>query len=195
MKLFFAFFALLTASCVGAEDVQDGDIIFHRSQSRQAQAIAVASHSDYTHMGVIFIEGGKPFVYEAIQPVTKTPLEEWIDRGEKKHFEIKRLKDPSKLNSRRLKTEVKRMMGKDYDWLFEWSDTRIYCSELVWKSYQRATGLKLGELRRLRDFDFKHRIVQQIMRERYGKDIPLDMEVIAPSDIFDCPLLITVSAK
>lgn len=187
--------AIFSVTSLWAAEVQDGDIIFHRSQSRQAQAIAAASHSDYTHMGVIFIDDGKPYVYEAIQPVTKTPLLEWINRGEKKHFEVKRLKDTSQLNARRLKKEVKRMLGKDYDWLFEWSDTRIYCSELVWKSYQRATGLKLGELRRLRDFDLEHKSVKQIMQERYGKNIPLDMEVIAPSDIFDSSLLILVEIK
>lgn len=195
MRLFFALLSLISVSCLWAAEVQDGDIIFHRSQSRQAQAIAAASHSDYTHMGLIFIDDGKPYVYEAIQPVTKTPLQEWINRGEKKHFKIKRLKDTSQLNTRRLKKEVKRMLGKDYDWLFEWSDARIYCSELVWKSYQKATGLKLGELRRLRDFDLEHKSVKQIMQERYGKNIPLDMEVISPSDIFDSPLLIPITIK
>ena len=42
--------------------------------------------------------------------------------------------------------------GKPYDLYFEWSDERIYCSELVWKMYA-ALGVKLGTLQKLREFD------------------------------------------
>jgi len=43
--------------------------------------------------------------------------------------------------------------GKPYDLYFEWSDERIYCSELVWKLYKFLTGLRIGELNRLKEFD------------------------------------------
>ena len=180
-------------SCTQPPELQDGDIIFHRSQSKQSKAIALATHSHYTHMGLVFFDNGKPFVYEAIQPVTRTPLSDWIGRGENKHYVVRRLKDISLLDSKRMKQEVSSMIGKDYDWLFEWSDKRIYCSELVWKAYEKSTGLHLGSLRTLGDFDLEHVVVKQLMKERYGKNIPLQMNVIAPSDIFDSPLLMTVS--
>jgi uncharacterized protein YycO len=175
--------------------VQDGDIIFHRSQTHQAAAIAAATHSEFTHMGVIFIEDGKPFVYEAVQPVGKAPLEEWIKRGEKEHYVIKRLKDPSKLDTVALKKEIIPMLGKNYDWLFAWSDDSVYCSELVWKAYERASGIKLGELRTLKDFDLSHAAVQKILKERYGDKVPYDMQVIAPCDVFTSELLMTVETK
>jgi uncharacterized protein YycO len=146
-------------------------------------------------MGVIFIEDGKPVVYEAVQPVGKAPLDEWIKRGEKEHYVIKRLKDPSKLDTVALKKEVTTMLGKNYDWLFEWSDDSIYCSELVWKAYDRASGIKLGELRTLKELDLSHAAVQKILKERYGEKVPYVMEVICPCDVFSSPLLVTVETK
>jgi len=182
----------ILVSCSQGIELKDGDIIFQRSSSRQSQAIASATHSNYTHMGIILIDKGAPFVYEAIQPVSRTRLKDWIARGESGHYVVKRLIDASKLDASCLRREVNKMMGRDYDWLFEWSDDRIYCSELVWKAYYRATGLKLGELRTLGDFDLNSPAVQKLMKERYGDKIPLEMSVIAPTDIFESPLLVMV---
>ena len=52
--------------------LRDGDIIFHRSTSAQADALERALDSPYTHMGLIFVDGGAPFVYEAVGPVKRT---------------------------------------------------------------------------------------------------------------------------
>ena len=190
--LAMVFLATTLASCQQVGHLRDGDIIFHRSTSRQAVAIAAATHSAYTHVGLVFLDSGKPFVYEAVQRVKRTPLKEWIARGERQHFVIKRLKADLRLNSAALKSEAQHMLGKDYDWLFEWSDSKIYCSELVWKAYQRSHGIEIGRLRSLRDFDLTSPVVLRQMQERYGKRIPWEMSVIAPSDIFDSPLLCDV---
>lgn len=102
-----AFLATLTTSTL-----RDGDIIFHRSTSRQAVAIAAATHSDYTHVGLVFFDHGKPFVYEAVQPVKRTPLKEWITRGERQQFVVKQLKADRQLNSAALKYEVQSMLAR-----------------------------------------------------------------------------------
>ena len=182
----------LFVSCSLAEELQDGDIIFHRSQSSQAKAIAAATKSDYTHMGIIFFSDGKPFVYEAVQPVKKTPLDEWIARGVGKRYVVKRLKNSASVKMSKVKGEVLQLLGRDYDWLFEWSDSKVYCSELVWKAYQRAADIEIGSLKKLKDFDLSSPTVRKIMEDRYGENIPLKMDVIAPSDMFDSDQLITV---
>jgi len=187
-------FAVVAVSCGGSPDVeiQDGDIIFQRSQTEQAGAIQAATHSRYTHMGIIFIEGGKPVVYEAVQPVKKTPIQEWINRGKGNHYVIKRLRKTKGVDFKKVKVETSRMLGKSYDWLFGWSDQRIYCSELVWKAYHRAEGIEIGKLRRLGEFDLKNKRVKRIIAERYGQKIPLDMKVISPADMFNSKHLMTV---
>ena len=65
--------ALLLISCVlfanstyAAPAVRDGDIIFHTSRSAQSAAIQRATHSPYSHFGIILYRDDKPFVFEAI---------------------------------------------------------------------------------------------------------------------------------
>jgi hypothetical protein len=75
---------------------------------------------------------------------------------------------------------------------FEWSDSRIYCSELVWKIFDHALGLHLGRIQKLREFDLSDPIVKAKRKERYRKSIPMDENVIAPEEIFSSKELMTV---
>ena len=88
-----------------------------------------------------------------------------------------------------------KMIGKDYDLYFEWSNDRIYCSELVWKIYKQGAGLEIGQLQKLKDFDLEQPAVKQKLKERYGKNIPADEKVISPSALFDSKLLYTVTTN
>jgi len=72
------------------------------------------------------------------------------------------------------------------------SDSRINCSELVWKAYERALSIEIGNLQRLREFDLSDPEVQRPMRERYGADLPLDEVVISPAAMFDARNVVTV---
>ena len=42
-----------------------------------------------------------------------------------------------------MKNEGEKFKGKNYDLTFEWSDDKIYCSELIWKIYKRSTGIEI----------------------------------------------------
>jgi len=68
----------------------------------------------------------------------------------------------------------------------------MYCSELVWKIYQRELGIRIGELQKIKEFDLTDPIVRKKMRERYGTDVPLEEPVISPIAMFESPRLITV---
>lgn len=62
-----------------------------------------------------------------------------------------------------------RFLGKDYDIYFEWSDNRIYWSELVWKIYKEATNIEIGQLENLSDFNLSNKLVKKKLKERYGE--------------------------
>lgn len=177
-------------------DLQNGDLIFQTSQTDQSRAIQLATKSRYSHCGVIFFEKGRPFVFEAIQPVKATPLDEWIARGKNGHYVIKRLANAEEILTPQVLAKMKSVgrtfMGKNYDLAFEWSDRRIYCSELIWKIYERAAGVELGTLQKLKDFDLSHPVVRKKIKERYGTKIPYEETVISPSSLFDCRRLVTV---
>jgi len=85
--------------------------------------------------------------------------------------------------------------GKAYDLYFSWSDEEIYCSELVYKIYERAAGIKLGNLQTLGSFDLTHPAVKTKLRERYGKNVPEDESVISPATIFADTRLITIESN
>jgi hypothetical protein len=75
-----------------APSLRDGDIIFHTSESAQSAAIQRATHSRYSHVGLVLYREGKPFVFEAISTVRYTPLASWIARGDDGRYVVKRLK-------------------------------------------------------------------------------------------------------
>ncbi len=191
-KLFaFAALSLLYLSGCGgslAEQLRDGDIIFHTSQSAQSIAIQKATHSRYSHMGIIFFRDGSPYVYEAINTVRYTPLKKWIARGDGGHYVVKRLREADRILTTqavgKLRQAARQFQGRPYDLTFEWSDNRIYCSELVWKIYDRGVGVHIGRLQKLRDFDLSDATVKAKMKERYGNDIPMEEAVISPGEMF-----------
>jgi uncharacterized protein YycO len=173
--------------------IKDGDIIFQTSLSGQSKAIQLATHSKYSHCGIVYKKDNELFVFEAVEPVKLTPLSKWIARGEGGKFEIRRLKNREQILTPAVLEKMKQVensfAGKHYDIYFDWSDDNIYCSELVWKVYKEATGLEIGRLEKLRNFDLSSEAVKQKMKERYGDHIPLDENVISPVSIYNSELL------
>ena len=179
--------------------IQNGDLIFQTSLSEQSKAIQLATNSKYSHCGILLSENNEFYVLEAIQPVKKTALDKWIARGKDGHYVIKRLKNADEVLTadvlQKMKSEGEKFQGKKYDLTFEWSDEKMYCSELIWKIYQRAAGIEIGKLQRLEEFDLTNNVVRKKLNERYGEKIPLNEIVISPAAIFESELLITVKSN
>jgi uncharacterized protein YycO len=180
-------------------EIENGDLIFQTSLSGQSKAIQLATKSKYSHCGLIYKEGNDFFVFEAVQPVKQTPLYKWIARGQGGKYVIKRLKNADQVLTPSTLKKMKRIgdsfSGKNYDLTFEWSDNKIYCSELIWKIYQRSTGIEIGKLEKLSDFDLSNEAVKKIMKARYGNKIPTKEIVISPAAIFNSEFLTTVKSN
>jgi uncharacterized protein YycO len=181
------------------KEIQNGDLIFHTSTSGQSLAIQIASNSKYSHVGMIYQDGGKDYVLEAVQPVKLTPLTQFINRGENKHYVVKRLKNSDEFLTpegiTKMKTIGKKYLNKNYDLKFEWSDDKIYCSELVWKIYDQAFGIKIGILQQIKDFDLSDPVVKAKAKQRYGNNIPLEELIITPDRMFQSDQLVTIIEK
>jgi hypothetical protein len=179
---------LTTASA--AEPLRDGDLVFQSSRSGQSLAVQRATHSPWSHMGVIVLRGGAPFVFEASATVRYTPLAQWAAHGDGGTYAVRRLKDSlTTAQAAKLRAAAARYAGRPYDLYFEWSDDRIYCSELAFKLYRDALGIEIGRRQKLREFDLHDPVVAAKMRERYGGRVPLDEPVISPAAMYDSPLL------
>lgn len=190
---------LSTCSSVNRHTLRDGDILFQDFASSQSEAVKIATGSEYSHCGVVFFDGDRPMVWEAVQPVTITPLTEWIGRDIDSHYVVMRLRDGDKQLSPAaidaMKSYGRAVMGRDYDALFEWSDDRFYCSELVWKIYSAGAAIELCPLRPIGDYSLENPVVREKLAERYGDLVPLDRMVVAPSDLYNSPLVELVYRK
>jgi hypothetical protein len=140
-------------------------------------------------MGMLVLDRGQLKVLEAVQPVRMTPLDQWVSHGEGGQVVVKRLLDADKvltpLTLDRMRRTGRGFLGRGYDLTFEWDDRRLYCSELVWKVYDRGAGVQLSTLHHLSDFDFSAPAVQKVMRRRYGQHFPLEEPAVSPEDIFE----------
>jgi len=175
---------------------QVGDIVFQITTSSQSVAVQQATRSPWSHVGLVLFQGGQPVVLEAVQPVKYTPLKHWLDSGQGGRLVIQRLNRPLTVAEQAaLHQRAKAYVGKPYDLTFEWSDDRIYCSELVWKLYRDALGIELAPLARLKNFDLTTPAVRAKLQERYGDRVPLDEPVIAPVAIHESRLLRVVARR
>lgn len=178
-----------------SKQVKDGDIILQTSESSQCEAVRIATNSKFSHCGIIFKDQDKIYVLEAVQPVKITPLDEWISHGKENNYLIRRLRKDTVLDTlkiKKMKTLGFQMLNKDYDLYFEWSNDKIYCSELVWKIYKEGAGIEICSLKKLKDFNLSDPKVKKIMNERYGDNVPFNENVVAPSQLADSKLLQTV---
>ena len=189
--------ALQTTS-LRADELHSWDIIFQTSRSSQSVAIQKATHSVYSHMGLILRRGATIEVLEAADKVRRTPLAQWIAEGVEGRYVVMRLRDAERRLPAdavmRLQAAAESFLGRPYDSYFEWSDTSLYCSELVWKVYALGAGIRLGKLVKLREFDLSDPLVQAKLRERFADRIPLEEQVISPAAIFCSGELVLVAS-
>lgn len=187
---------VLTSCASESVQIKPGDVVFQSLDSPQSAAIRLATGSEYDHCGLVLDAGdGTIVVAEAVQPVRIVPLEEWIAQGVDGRYLAMRpvtVQVLSDLTLAEMLDEARAYLGRDYDITFSWTDDRMYCSEFVWKVYDRAADIQLSELRELGSFDLTHPIVQAKLQERYGDDVPIDAPVVAPSDLMESPLLTKV---
>jgi hypothetical protein len=163
-------------------DPNEGDIVFQSlPNSDLTRAIEGATHSLYSHTGMIIKKNGFWYVREAAGPVTDTFLYLWIMRGRGAKFAAYRLKEQYRELIPAFIKESKKYLGLPYDIYFELDDEKIYCSELVYKSFKDATHEDLGKLVKLKDLDWEsHR---EFIESIEVNGIPYEREMITPRDL------------
>lgn len=185
-----------------SSEIQEGDIIFQISLSGQSAAISEATNSKWTHVALVFKEGATWYAYEASSKVMKTPLKKFMDRGRSGIYVVKRINPKvavlDKVKVEALRKAAKTFFDKPYDIFFEWSDSKIYCSELVFKAYLMALQLEVGKVERWRDMNLNSPKVQLLLKERLAKlhrNLDLDQPIVTPAAQFNSDLLVTVRSN
>ena len=166
---------------IGYEPIE-GDIIFQSLPWHElTEAIEGSTGSPYSHVGVVALDRGRWVVIEAIGPTIETPLEKWIDRGRHRKAAVYRLQPKYTDQIPAFIDAARDYLGRPYDTRYRMDDEAIYCSELVYKAFQRTTGEPMGELVKLGDLNWQPYIAT--IRKYEGGDPPLDRQMITPRDL------------
>lgn len=157
---------LMTGRLAAEPALRDGDLVFQQSQSRQSAAILAATGSPLTHMGIVHMRDGSPYVIEAWKTVRETPLADWIARGDNGRYRVYRYRDLTAEQAAAAIAEALAMEGRPYDPFFRPGDDAIYCSELVRLAFA-AAGIDLGDTETVGDLDTDRPAVHAIFAERW----------------------------
>ena len=79
--------------------------------------------------------------------------------------------------------------GKHYDTLFQWSDSKMYCSELIWKIYSQGADIELCPPEQFSDFPISNPVVKKLIKERYGDKFDPSEQIVSPHALFKSRLL------
>lgn len=183
MKRLLFFFCIIVILCLvafnsyskpNAEELKEGDIVFQTSTSQQAPLIIAATHSPWSHCGIIIEKADGLYVLEAISTVKLTPYDQWAKRGKGGIVKVKRYTEEP------LKLKYSSYLGKRYDTAFKFGNNSWYCSELVYDIYKQQFGVELCNPRPVRAYNITG--AEKVLKKR---GISKDQLVVAPSDLFD----------
>ena len=163
---------------------QQGDVIFHVSESSQSAAIKLGTWSRYSHCGLIIKKNGKLYVLEAENGVELTPIRQWLKRGKMcHHYRVMRLKDEQTLN-------LPYKLGGRYDRAFRFNNGKYYCSELVWELYGK-NNINLCSPKELQNYHLLY--LPMVQKHIKSRGFTMDQKVVAPIDLVKSHKLKTVS--
>lgn len=176
----------------------DGDVIFIQSQSSQSAALHEATGSVWTHVGLLVKLNSQWYVYEAVGPVVKTLLNDFIARSKNRAYQVYRFRHFDATTMRSAMLTAIQKYNKPYDIYFEFTNERIYCSELTYKVMQDVTGQGLGRVQKMRDMKLDGPYVKALIQKRLtdiGKELNLDEDIITPvSQMLDADVVLINSS-
>jgi hypothetical protein len=167
LLLLFTLLALIQIGChrsnqvfISHEMLSEGDLVFRRGSSVKSQAVLYADKSGkYSHIGIVVKEGeefmvvhvtpGERASEETVDKIKMESLEDFFACDKAKKGAILRFTDLPEC-SQQASQHAKAFFEKEilFDHDYDLNDTtKMYCSELVWRSYLKA-GRDVSEQRR-----------------------------------------------
>jgi len=131
-------------------NLQNGDLIFRRGTSIESQVVLLTDqNSEYSHIGMIYKINGKLFIIHTVPKendddpgyIKLEPIDEFLSGGKAVRVAVYRLIQNSseKINiasSYAYNCYIKKLcFDNNYDLV---TDAQLYCTELIWKAYNRA---------------------------------------------------------
>lgn len=160
-------------------DKQEGDILMQSlPRSELVDAIESVSRSPWSHTGILVKRDGHWLVAQALMNVHYTPLLEYIIQGRDLRIDAYRVKGLTPEQRSKIQPGIAKLLGRPYDINYEPSDRKIYCSELVWKVYDRELGIQVGAWEKLGDLNWQS--AETMIRAAAKGALPADLQMITP---------------
>ena len=160
----------LVANTADAElpPLKTGDIVFQNTANAAQQAIMLASGTEYTHVGLVEIDGkGRANVIEAVGPVRVVPLDRWIRNGSGERVTIKRVKDLSEDDAKEAVRRARVYLGRPYDHFFYETRDQIYCSELIHAAFKEGPDIEVGKVEKMGDLNIDTPVARKLIQQRW----------------------------
>lgn len=168
-----------------------GDLIFQSLPHNDlVDTIEGATHSPYSHVGIVIKKENKLYVREALGDVHDTKLKDFLVRGRNKQYDVYKLKPTFEKYIPKLIAETEKYLGRPYDIRYRMDDEAIYCSELIYKAFQDATGLKMGKLVKLGDLEWGPH--ENFITVLENGPVPTERIMITPKDLAQAQQLLHV---
>lgn len=154
------------ADLAALPELRSGDLIFQTNVNSQMPAILLATHSIYSHVGVVHKSEKGIMVIEAMRHVTERPLADFIHSGWGERFTVLRHAGLNDAQREAIVKNAGHYIGRPYDFVFYQNEDKIYCSELPYLAY-KASGLPLGNLQKIGDLHLDNFAVRKLFSERW----------------------------
>lgn len=147
MKKFAYILFLLLYSCASNIELKEGDILFQDLDSGPLceaieQVTPGYNNANLSHIGLIVSINGELKVLEAIPPkVLLTNIDEFLNRSNK--VIVGRLKPEFRKSIEYAVEFAKQQLGKEYDDAFLMNNESYYCSELIYRAFEKNNIFKL----------------------------------------------------
>ena len=177
------------SGCAGLKQCQsytpaEGDLVFQALPLDVDLVVAIegVTESHYSHCGVLHQRDGAWTVIEATGAgVIYTPFEKWKTLARNERWAARRLKPEHRQHIPRFLECLHPHAGKPYDFKYELDQEKLYCSELIFHAWKKATGQELGKLTALGDLNWKpHR---STIEKYNGGPVPPDRKMISPVEL------------
>ncbi len=123
-------------------------------------------------------------------------FDKWTTIGRDSLYCVKRLNDAEKVLTdsklEGMRDVFAELEGRPYDIIFQWSDSMLYCSELVYKMFGRGAGIELGKIERFGDFHLENDTVQYFINLYFNEPPDLEEPVVTPVSLYNDTTLVTI---
>lgn len=150
--ILFCCLLLLICSCSNKDEIRDGDLLFvaaddHGLSSAINRVTQTELKTSYEHVAIIKVDSDTTWVLDASgkDGTRKILLQEFMDERGSAVYRY-RLKGEYTGSIKEGWPVAEAMLGKPYNFSYVWNDTSHYCSEFIYRMFEKDSIFELNPM-------------------------------------------------